>query len=95
MSGSTTPTTDPASPTESYGAQDAAQDLDINSSLADLQTVEQRTVLDTIAQVRKCGLDGMISLPQLVVCGDQSAGKSSVRDPPYSAPLPTTNVAKI
>lgn len=38
------------------------------SSLEELQTEEQRTVLDTIAKVRKCGLEGEISLPQIVVC---------------------------
>lgn len=50
----------------------------ITASLEDLQTGEQRQVLDTVAQVRKCGLDSILELPQLVVCGDQSAGKSSV-----------------
>ena len=54
------------------------KELNINSSLEDLQTEEQRRVLDAVAQVRKCGLESILSLPQLVVCGDQSAGKRSV-----------------
>lgn len=63
---------------ESQNGSKAASDEFIPSSLKDLQTDEQRQVLDTVAKIRKCGLDSILSLPQLVVCGDQSAGKSSV-----------------
>ena len=41
-------------------------------------TVEQSKYLDTIDSLRDIGLGSISSLPQLVVCGDQSAGKSSV-----------------
>lgn len=62
--------------------------MGISSTLEELQTDEQRRVLDIVSQVRKCGLESVLSLPQIVVCGDQSAGKSSVLEALTEIPFP-------
>ncbi|KAH8700709.1 vacuolar sorting protein [Talaromyces proteolyticus] len=43
-----------------------------------LQSNTQLSLLNTIDELRAKGVDHYISLPQLIVCGDQSSGKSSV-----------------
>jgi GTPase SAR1 family protein len=57
-------------------------------SLKALQSKQQQQILDTVDELRKCGLDTVLSLPQLVVCGDQSAGKSSVLEALTEIPFP-------
>ncbi len=67
------------------------QALETTSSLEGLQSAEQRDVLNIVDQLRQCGLESTLSLPQLVVCGDQSAGKSSVLEALTEIPFPRNN----
>jgi GTPase SAR1 family protein len=69
----------------------AVPEVTITSSLEGLQTEEQSHVLDIITQLRKCGLDSVLQLPQIVVCGDQSAGKSSVLEALTEIPFPRSD----
>ncbi|KAL4779788.1 P-loop containing nucleoside triphosphate hydrolase protein [Aspergillus varians] len=39
---------------------------------------EQSNLLDKIDELRTIGVGGLVELPQLIVCGNQSSGKSSV-----------------
>jgi GTPase SAR1 family protein len=47
-------------------------------ALSGLCTKEQLDLLDSIDTLRLQGISHYISLPQIIVCGDQSSGKSSV-----------------
>ncbi|KAI0139640.1 P-loop containing nucleoside triphosphate hydrolase protein [Xylariaceae sp. FL1272] len=61
------------------------------ATLEQLQSDDERQILDTITKIRKCGLDSDLSLPQLVVCGDQSSGKSSVLEALAEIPFPRSD----
>ncbi|EOD51026.1 putative dynamin family protein [Neofusicoccum parvum UCRNP2] len=47
-------------------------------TLEALQSEDMRNLLNVVDELRHEGLNGILSLPQLVVCGDQPSGKSSV-----------------
>jgi len=59
-----------------------------HKSLASLQNSDARQVLDIVDELRNTGLGAMIELPQIVTCGDQSSGKSSVLEAITGIPFP-------
>lgn len=49
---------------------------------------DQLELLDAVDKLRLQGIDHYISLPQIIVCGDQSSGKSSVLEAISGVPFP-------
>ncbi|KAK2814121.1 hypothetical protein FQN50_000525 [Emmonsiellopsis sp. PD_5] len=60
-------------------------------SLHLLQSKGQAELLDSIDELRGLGFRRQVALPQLVVCGDQNSGKSSVFEAITGVALPTNN----
>lgn len=56
--------------------------------LNSLQSLEQLHLLNEIDKLRTYGVGEFVSLPQIVVCGDQSSGKSSVLEAITEIPFP-------
>ncbi|KAM3497877.1 hypothetical protein MY10362_008781 [Beauveria mimosiformis] len=48
------------------------------TALDELNTNEAKTMHDLMGRFRFCGINGIVNLPQIVVVGEQNAGKSSV-----------------
>ncbi|RYO91894.1 hypothetical protein DL764_008220 [Monosporascus ibericus] len=49
-----------------------------SNALSKLCSKDQLELLDAVDQLRLQGINKYVSLPQIIVCGDQSSGKSSV-----------------
>jgi len=49
-----------------------------SNTLSRLCSKDQLELLDSVDQLRLQGINNYVSLPQIIVCGDQSSGKSSV-----------------
>lgn len=54
-----------------------------------LESKEYRDLLDAVDELRSQGISRFVDLPQIIVCGDQSAGKSSVLEAISRLPFPT------
>ena len=67
-----------------------APDLD-TSALEAFRSSEQQNLLDEIDNLRLQGISEFIFLPQIVVCGDQSSGKSSVLEAISGVPFPRSD----
>lgn len=53
-----------------------------------LQSQEQASLLDTIDELRRHGVRCYVSLPQLIICRNQSFGKSSVLEAIFGVQFP-------
>ncbi|KAL1591965.1 hypothetical protein SLS60_011557 [Paraconiothyrium brasiliense] len=58
------------------------------ASLEALQSSDQRKLMDLVDRLRRTGLNTLMQLPQIVVCGDQSSGKSFVLEAITEIPFP-------
>ena len=62
---------------------------DTNAALSSLQSKDYAQFLDVIDLLRSQGISHYVQLPQLIVCGDQSSGKSSVLEAVSGVRFPT------
>lgn len=58
------------------------------TNMEKLQNEDMRTVLDAVDELRAVGVNNIIALPQIVACGDQSTGKSSLLEALTGIPFP-------
>jgi GTP-binding protein EngB required for normal cell division len=75
---------DPKSPDSLYHDADS-------SIVRQLHSDDQAELLGAIDKLRKEHIDKTISIPQIIVCGDQSSGKSSVLEAIANVPFPISS----
>lgn len=59
-----------------------------SDALSKLSSPDQLELLNAIDRLRLQGISNYVSLPQIIVCGDQSSGKSSVLEALAGVPFP-------
>ncbi|KAL1645007.1 hypothetical protein SLS58_004078 [Diplodia intermedia] len=62
--------------------------MQASAKFSAFQSDSMRSLLSVVDELRRVGLNHVLSLPQLVVCGDQSSGKSSVLEAMTRIPFP-------
>jgi ABC-type branched-subunit amino acid transport system ATPase component len=58
-------------------------------SSLELQSKDHRDLLDIIDKLRSKGISKYVDLPEIIICGDQSAGKSSALEAISGMSFPT------
>ena len=82
------PSSSSVSSYESNGEVVNDADALTTGSLRALHSTDQRKVLDIVDNLRRAGLNSLLQLPQIVVIGDQSSGKSSALEALTEIPFP-------
>jgi hypothetical protein len=63
-------------------------DAEADIALPQLMSADRSALLDVIDQLRNLGINQYVDLPTILVCGDQSSGKSSVLEAICKLPFP-------
>jgi hypothetical protein len=68
------------------------EDGTITAGLRSLQSVDEKRLFDIVDNLRSLDINHELELPQLVVCGSQSSGKSSVLEAISELPFPRADM---
>jgi hypothetical protein len=60
----------------------------VHDAIPQLMSADRSVLLDVIDQLRNLGVNAHVELPTILVCGDQSSGKSSVLEAICKLPFP-------